>query len=122
MPDSKRPSVTLDEKPYGKCQDCGIDLADRAAVSVHGRETLAPTSQPGVTARGHRVRIVNPTEEEQRARWISTRISDALDSAYEDLYESVERGKCTAAEISAEMWKFDLRDGWDDYVSGAEDD
>lgn len=107
------------EKPYGKCQDCGVDLADRDAVSAHGRETMAPTGEPGIVARGHRVSIVNPTDAERRAGRVRACIADALEDAYEDLYRYVERGEFTAADVTAEMWVFDLRDGWDDYAAGA---
>jgi hypothetical protein len=116
MGESKGPSLTV-EKPYGKCQDCGIDLADRDAVSAHGRETMAPTGEPGIVARGHRVSIVNPTEGEMRASRVRIRVADALSEAVESIYESVERGEFTADEVSAELWAFPLEDAWDDYVA-----
>lgn len=105
------------EKPYATCQDCGVDLADRDAVTAHGRDTMAPTGEPGIVARGHRVSIVNPTEAEQRASRVRMSVTDALDSAYEDIYDRVERGEFTAAEVTENLWMFDLRDGWDDYVA-----
>ena len=102
---------------YGKCQDCNVDLADRDAVTTHTRDTVAPTGEQDVVARGHRVLIVNPTEEERRASQARMHLRDAIDSAYEDLSECVERGDLTAAEIAAEMWAFDLEDGWDAYMA-----
>lgn len=105
------------EKPYAKCQDCGIVLADRDAVRAHGRDTMAPTGKAGIVARGHRVSIENPTESERQASRVRMRIGDALSEAVEELYEGVERGDFTAAEVSAEMWAFDLRDSWDEYVA-----
>lgn len=107
---------------YAKCQDCGADLADRETVTAHGRDTLAPTGEPGLVARGHRVSIVNPTEAEVRVRRLRLRISDALDSAYEDLYDCVERGEFTAAEVRQSLWMFDLADGWDEYAAGDDDE
>lgn len=109
------------EKPYATCQDCGIDLVDRDAVTAHCRDTMAATGEPGIIKRGHRVRIVNPTEAEQRASRVRLAVSDALDSAYEDIYDRVERGEFTAAEVTENLWQFDLRDGWDEYVAGVEE-
>lgn len=113
--------VVASDKPYAKCQECSAEFADRDAVSAHGRDTMTPTGEAGIVARGHRVSIVNPTEAEQRASRVRMRIEDALQSAYEDLYELVEKGDFTAAEVAAEMWVFDLRDGWDDYVAEGDD-
>jgi len=102
---------------YAKCQDCDIDLADRDALNDHTRATMAPTGEAGVVASSHRVRVVNPTEAERRASRVRMRIQDALGEAYEDLCKQVERGEFTGAEVAAEMWAFDLRDGWDDYMA-----
>lgn len=108
-------------KSYAKCEDCGLDLADRDAVTAHGRDTMTPTgATSGITASGHRVSIVNPTESEIQASRVRMKIQDALDSAYEDLYDSIERGEFTAEQVKAEMWVFDVADGWDDYVAEAE--
>jgi hypothetical protein len=120
VPAHEGPSMPVEDRPYGKCQDCDIDLADRDAVTAHGRETMAPTNESGIIARGHRVRIINPTEAEQRASTVRMRLGDALDDACESLYERVERGEFTAAEVSEHLWMFDLRDQWDDYVAEAE--
>ena len=117
---STKPASAAVEKPYATCQDCGVDLADRDAVNVHGRDTMAPTGERGVTARGHRVSIVNPTDDERRASKVRMRVSDALDSAVGDLYSDVERGEFTAAEVGAQLWAFDLSDSWDAYVAEAE--
>lgn len=108
--------------PYAKCQDCDLELDDRAAITQHGRDTLAPTGELGVTARGHRVRIVNPTDEERRASRVRMALSDALDSACSELWDDVERGYYTAAEVKAEMWAFDLDTAWEEYVSECQDD
>ena len=112
--------IATDEKPYGNCQDCGIDLADRNAVTAHIHATMAPTNELGVIACGHRVSIVNPTDIEVRASRARLAIQDALSSTIEDLYDDVLRGDLTVAEVSAEMWAFDLRNEWDDYVAEAE--
>jgi hypothetical protein len=113
--------MTTTDTFYAKCVDCGVDLADRDALTAHGSETMAPTGEVGVVARGHRIRIVNPTEAEQRESRLRMHIGDALDDLYEALYERVEREEFTAEEFSKAMWVFDLRDGWDDYVSEADD-
>lgn len=107
---------------YAKCVDCGIELADRDAITAHGRETMAPTGETGIVARGHRVSIVNPTEAERRESRLRMHIADALDDLYDALYERVDRDEFTAEEISKAMWVFDLRDGWDDYASENDDD
>lgn len=107
-------------QPYATCQDCGVDLADRDAVTAHGRETMAPTGEVGVIARGHRVSIVNPTEAERRASRVRSEVGYLLDNLYDDLYERVERGDFTASDVTDNLWPFDLRDGWDEYVSEAE--
>ena len=108
-------------QPYAKCQDCGIDLADRDAVTAHGRDTMAPTNELGVVARGHRVSIVNPTDEERRVSRVRVALGDALDRACEELWDDVERGYFTADEVKAEIWAFDLDIAWDEYVAGSED-
>lgn len=108
------------EKPYAKCVDCDLDLADRDAMNAHLHDTVAPTGEAGVTARGHSARVVNPTEAEQRASQVQMRVQDALEAAYEDLHERVDLGEFTAAEVAENLWMFDLRDGWDSYT--AEDD
>jgi hypothetical protein len=105
---------------YATCQDCGVDLADRDAMTAHFRDTSAPTGEPGVTARSHRVRVVNPTEAEQQARQVRLRVQDALDEAFDALYEWVQRGDFTAAEVTKELSYFDLPDGWDEYVAEGE--
>lgn len=110
------------ETPYAKCQECDAEFADRAAVTAHGQETMTPTGEQGIVARGHRVSIVNPTEAERRQSRLRLYISDALDDLYETLYERVERQGFTAEEFSEAMWVFDLRNGWDDYVAEAEND
>lgn len=113
--------TTTAEAVYAKCADCDVDLADRDAVSAHGRKTMAPTGEQGVVARGHRVNIVNPTDEERRAGRVRWAIGDALERLYERLHEAVERNEFTAADVKAEMWAFDLADGWDDYAAEAQD-
>ncbi len=114
--------MTTVAQPYAKCQDCDLDLADRPAVTAHGRETMAPvTGEGGVTARGHRVSILNPTDEERRASRVRMALSDALDKACEELWDDVERGYFTADEVTAEMWAFDLDIAWEEYVKEAED-
>lgn len=115
------------EKVYAKCQECGVDLADRDAVSAHGKETMAPTPtsevfSTGVVARGHRVSIINPTETEKRASRVRRAVSDALETAYEEIFEGVERQEFTAAEVTANLWMFDLHDGWANYVGENEDE
>lgn len=107
---------------YAKCVDCGIDLVDRAAVTAHGSETMAPTGEVGVIARGHRVSIVNPTDEERRASRVRSEVGYALDRLYEELDECVQRADVTAADVRDNLWMFDLRDGWDEYVAEADDD
>lgn len=114
--------MTTTTETYAKCVDCGVDLADRAAVTAHGSETMAPTGEQGVVARGHRVSIVNPTEDERRESRLRMHIGDALNDLYDDLYERVERGEFTAEEFGKAMWPFDLRDGWDEYVAEADDE
>ena len=125
MTQQQRPSSVSDtecQKSYGKCQDCEIDLADRDAVNAHMRETRTPTGEPGVIERSHRVRIVNPTEEERRASRVRMALADALDKFCEELWDDVERGYFTADEVKAEMWAFDIDTAWEDYVKESSDD
>ena len=105
---------------YAKCQDCDVDLADRAAINAHSSETMTPTGKPtgkpGVVSRGHHIRIVNPTEGERRASRARLAIADALSAAVDHLVEVVDRGDVTADEIGSQMWGFDLADEWDQYL------
>lgn len=114
--------TTTAEPIYAKCKDCDAEFPDRDTMSSHLHDTIAPTGEPGLIARGHQARVINPTEAEQRESRATWAISSALDTLYEELYEEVERGRCTAEEITKVMWKFDLRDGWDEYVAEADDD
>lgn len=114
--------MTTVAQPYAKCKDCDLDFVDRDAMSAHLSETVAPTGEAGIVARGHRAVVVNPTEEERRASRVRMAISDALDKACEELWDDVERGYFTAAEVTAEMWAYDLDTAWEEYVAGSEDD
>lgn len=108
--------MSAPKQPYATCNDCGVDLADRDGVSAHGRDTMTPTGESGIVARGHRITIVSPTEAEQRASRARMVISDALDEAYEYMSDRIDRDEVTLTEIAENLWVFDLADGWADYM------
>lgn len=102
---------------YAKCQDCGVDLADRDALNAHTKATMAPTGEAGITARSHRVQVINPTEDEMRASRVRSAIDRALDDLYTELDERVRRGDFSEEQVTEQIRWFDLTDGWDEYAS-----
>jgi hypothetical protein len=101
-------------KPYGRCKDCNLELADRPAVDAHLKETFT-----GIGS-SHSVEIVNPTEAEQQVSRVRIAIDDVLVRACEELYDQVERGRMTLEEVKAQIGFFDLEEAWDDYVREGE--
>ncbi|WP_372595641.1 hypothetical protein [Actinotalea sp.] len=109
-------------KPYAACLNCGAEFDDREAMYAHQSDTLAPTgATSGVTARGHRVRVENPTPEEveaTRIRWMVSRaVDEAIESAMGDLLREVERGRITAEQVAAELRGTDFEDAWAEWVT-----
>lgn len=105
---------------YAECTNCDETFADREAARAHASATLAATGVPGIAARGHAYRVVNPTPEEQaasRARYTVDRaIEDAQQSAFEDLDRAIRRGNVTEESITdALRWYSDFADAWDEW-------
>lgn len=117
--------MTAETDQYAICLDCDAEHADRAAMNQHGHDTLAPTGEQGVVARGHRSRVVNPTPEEQAQRRIRSVVSSAVESGmnetFEDLDRAIRRGHVTEDAVTKELRSYpDFTDGWDEWRADAE--
>jgi hypothetical protein len=113
---------TVQTDQYAICLTCGVEHVDRAAMNQHGRDTLAPTGEQGVTARGHRSRVVNPTPEEvveNRARsTVDRAVEDALSEAFEDLDRSIRRGDVSEEAVTRALRNYpDFADGWTEWLA-----
>ena len=113
--------------PHSICNDCGEEFASRAEAQSHGEATMTPTgATTGITARGHTVRTVNPTPEEQaesRLRSIvGSAVSDALDRAFDRLDTAIRRGEATEEDVTRELQNYpDFADGWDEWREAGDD-
>lgn len=69
------------DTPYAVCQTCGIKLRLQEDAREHMSSTMVPVSdEPGVTARGHGIRITNRT----RAERVQDQVEQILQEAVED--------------------------------------
>jgi len=112
-------------QPYAICttDGCDVEHADREAMREHQKQTMAPTGEPGVVARSHSSRVVNPSPEEvaeNAARRAVTRaIEDAQERAYDDLDREIRSGYVTEEAVTKELRFYsDFADGWDEYRAG----
>jgi hypothetical protein len=108
-------TTRFDPKPgriYGKCRDCGIEIATQELSRQHLDGT---SSKHG--SRSHSVIVLNPSRQSQISSHIAWRLDVAINAAFEDLMRDVERGDLTVEEISGEMYSYpDFSDGWDEFV------
>jgi len=120
-------SAETTPQPYGICttDGCGVEFADREEMRAHQDATLAPTGEPGVVARSHGARIVNPTPEEvaenAARRAVGRAIEDAQEQAFADLDREISLGYATEEAVTKELRYYpDFSDGWDEYRAGAD--
>lgn len=120
---------------YAVCETCQVDLDDQPSAREHMSATVAPVSgEPGVTARGHRIRIINPTRSERVQRQVEQILTDAVEEepgevdirsreleiteaavelAVEKLQEAVERGDAAHGEITEALrHQMEFLDAW----------
>ena len=103
-------------EPYGRCAVCGLGLADRAAASEHGRETMAPTGAgTGVIARGHPIHVLNPPREDLVGRAVSFVVDDAVVEAVNHLLGMLSDDGLSEDEVTSSLSSYpDFLDGWRD--------
>lgn len=115
-------------QPYAVCSTCERTFADRDEVRAHMSASMEPTSPEeqarGVMARGHSVRVVNPTDEEREEQRVSFAVSNIIERAVEramvDLDNEVERGRLTIDQVKSELtWYSDFADAWDEWNDGS---
>jgi ribonucleotide reductase alpha subunit len=109
-------------QPYAICttEGCDVEHVDREAMREHQKQTMAPTGEPGVVARSHSSRVVNPTPEEivERAARsaVNRALEDAQERAFDDLDREIRSGRVTEAAVTKELRYYsDFADGWDEY-------
>ncbi|UZF57678.1 hypothetical protein LH935_06750 [Gordonia polyisoprenivorans] len=99
----------LATNPYGKCKDCGIEIATEAVSLAHMKESR------------HAIWVINPSREHNIERYVSFEIETALEEAFEDLYRLVESGEATADEIEKALASSCYIDNeWRRYVENAQ--
>lgn len=115
-------SAATTTHPYAICttDGCGVEHADREAMREHQKQTMAPTGEPGVVARSHSSRVVNPTPEEVKQsiirHTVGRAITDAQGRAFGDLDREIRSGRVTEEDVTAELRNYpDFDDAWDEY-------
>lgn len=115
-------SAATPTQPYAICttEGCGVEHAHREAMREHQKATMALTGEPGVVARSHSSRVVNPTPEEARQSLIrytvGRAIEDAQQRAFDDLDREIQSGRVTEEDVTAELRNYpDFDDAWDEY-------
>jgi len=120
----------MSESPgvYAICKDCPETFADREVMLAHQRGTMAPTrEETGVVARGHSVRVVNPTPEEIETKRVRGIVDDAIESALHDAMEELDRavqqGKITDEQVARELLDHrDFSDAWFEFLQEQRDE
>lgn len=101
--------------PYARCQNCGDEFADRAAMEAHMEATHA-ASPDGIS---HTIATVNPTPAERARNRVLSEFDDAIMKLTEDLDEAIERGDFTVADVRAAAHDFpDFADAWAECEAG----
>lgn len=103
-------------EPYGRCAVCGLKVADRAAASEHGQETMTPTgAETGVVARGHRIHVLNPPRENLVDRAVSSVVDEAVVEAVNHLLGMLGDDGLSEDEVTSSLSSYpDFLDGWRD--------
>lgn len=111
-------------EPYGRCAVCGLGLADRAAASDHGRETMVPTGAgTGVIARGHRIHVLNPPREDLVSRAVSSVVDDAVVEAVNHLLGMLGDDGLSEEEVTSSLSSYpDFLDEWQNALFDEEGD
>lgn len=99
-------------KPYGRCNDCGVEVADKDASSRHLSETFEAAKATGGSS-SHSVRVLNDDREGRIKSEVRQAVSGAIDDAIEELWQLVDDGGATEEEISSALAHYsDFRDAW----------
>lgn len=103
------------DEAYGRCLICDLELPTELVANEHMSETLeaAKTDAQG-NARGHRVRVSNPT----RAQRIEMEVSRIVDSAIDDAMNELDRlsGDATSKEIHTALGgNFEFQEAWEEH-------
>lgn len=104
---------------YGKCNDCGINLATEPDAKAHMRTTMEEAQSKGAS-RSHRVSVLNPGREQRITTEVDCLVDDAIQDAMEQLDRLVDRGDASEAEITAALkWHSDFANSWEEYIQEA---
>ena len=105
--------MSADSAVYAICETCGLDLQTPDVAAEHRRSTV-----PAGGGTSHGTRVVNPTPAELAASRVGRIVSNALESAMEDIDGLVQRGRLTEAQASEELtWFPDFADAWTEWLA-----
>lgn len=103
------------DKPYSRCDTCGIELATEKDSRQHQRETLAAEETVFGERRSHTVSITNPTREQRIRSDIAGLVSEALNDLFEELEELLDTTDASVDEISNALGAYpDVLEAWQD--------
>lgn len=100
-------------EPYGSCETCGITLPDKKQADDHMSATFATSSSAQMHS--HTINVTNPERMTRVANQIGCIVSDAIESALDQINQAVRRGDMSKEEThDALRFYGDFRDAWDD--------
>lgn len=118
QPEAIEPETTEDEypeQPYGKCSDCGKEVASRDELSEHLKETQPEVMLVG--SKSHSVRIVNPTRAEKARNRVGDVVQAVLDDAMDEIESLLFLKEATREDIKkALVGHPDFADAWAEYI------
>lgn len=95
--------------PYGRCVDCGIELATDADGIAHRAATMGPSGQ----GPSHSTRAENAPRAQRIQQMVDHTVYDAIEEALDKLRDEIDRGDVTADEVrEALRWHSDFGDAW----------
>lgn len=108
----------IEGQPYGKCNDCGVELIDKNAASAHTTETFEAAKVKGVGQSSHGVRVQNDTRDGRIKSGVSQVVEDAITDAVDELWRLVDSGDATEEEVTAGLaFHSEFQDAWEEAVS-----
>lgn len=109
----------VEGKPYGKCNDCGIEVADKEESSDHLAETFAAAKAEG-GSKSHSVSVLNADRVGRISNEVSRTVDAAIENAMDDLWRLVDSGDASEGEIEAGLaFHSEFRDAWREVVEAS---
>lgn len=110
------------DKPYARCLVCDTVLPTPADAQQHSNDTMTPVdNEPGVVARAHRMRILNPTPLELAENDVRYEVDRAIERCCGELWSDVERGEHSRDDVTKALAYYpDFAEVWDEWVREAD--